>query len=125
MGSLPYSLGAGLPCSPELTAVTLGPNHYDVSSPTLISNQGVLFCTLSSFLQTLGSGECAGGVLYNLGTSNTAPWQYWNGSAWAASVGTTATANAATVVNSNIASFGSLSQIYFKAFLQSSGTSAY
>ncbi len=116
LGSCSYSSSSGLPCSPELKSVTAGPNHYDISSPTLISNQGVSFYNLSSFLQTLGSGGCGGGVLYNIGSSSSGPWMYWNGSAWA-------TANAATVVNTSIASFGSLSQIYFKAFFQSSGTS--
>ncbi len=78
MGNCTYGGTGVLTRSPELKSVTVGPNRYDISAPTLISNQGVSFYNLSSFLQTLGSGGCSSGVLYNLGTSNTGPWQYWN-----------------------------------------------
>ncbi len=84
VGSCTYGGVSELTCSLELKSVAVGPNHYDISAPTLISNQGVPFYTLSWFLQTVASGGCASGVLYNLGTSNTGPWMYWNGSAWAA-----------------------------------------
>ncbi len=123
-GLCTYGGTSGLACSPELSAVSIGPTHYDSTAPTLISNQGVSFYSLSSFLETLGSGSCANGLVYNLGSSSSGPWMYWNGSAWATAGGTTATANSATVVNSNIASFGSTSSVYFKAFFQSSGSSA-
>ncbi len=45
---------------------------------------------------------------------------YWNGFAWATAGGTTATGNAATLANTNVASLGKFS---FKAFFRSSGTS--
>lgn len=123
-GQCTYGGTNGQPCSPELTAVSVGPNHYDPTSPTLSSNQGVSFYSLSSFLESLGSGGCSSGVVYSLGTSNSGPWKYWRGSAWATAGGTTAAANAATVVSSNLGSFGATASVYFKTFFQSSGSSA-
>ena len=121
---------------PELKSVTVGPNHYDTSAPTVISKTGVSYYSLSSVVQTLGTNGCGSGVLYNLGVGasySTATWYWWNGTAWASAGGTTATAttyaNLTASSNAAITAFASTAGIgtgtvYFKAFLQSSGTSA-
>jgi hypothetical protein len=118
-------------CSPELQSVTVGPNHYDSSSPTVVSQSGINFYSLSGAIETLGGGGCGSGVVYNLGigaSSSSATWYYWSGSAWVSAGGTTATANsAAGLTNAVLSTFGSSvgnGTVYLKAFLQSSGTSA-
>jgi hypothetical protein len=82
-------------CSPQLQSVTVGPGHFDSSSPTVVTKNGINFYSLSAAIETLGSGGCNNGgssdaVVYNLGNGTT--------------VGT--------------------GTVYLKAFLQSSGTSA-
>jgi hypothetical protein len=69
-------------------------------------------------------------VNYQLSVDGAA-WKYWNGSAWAMVSGGT-DYNTAAVVNTNIAAFASTFNpttaanvdLYVKAFLASSGTSA-
>jgi hypothetical protein len=62
---------------------------------------------------------------YNLSLDKT-NWKYWNGSAWVAASGNVAQSNHATTIQANASSFASSvgrGTVYFKAFLQSSGTS--
>jgi len=114
---------------PEVKSVTVGPNHYDSSSPTVISKSGVTYRNLSGFTETLGAGGCTSGVTYNLGVGtsySSATWYYWNGSAWASAGGTTVTSSSAATINSHASSFAATAgtgQVYFKAFLNSSGSS--
>jgi hypothetical protein len=117
---------------PELKSVSVDPIHYpsytatDTSpSNTIIGVNGVPFYDLNSFTETLGS-TCPSGVLYNIGLTNTGPWKYWNGTAWVTSNGSAAQANTASEIHANAATFGSTvgrGNVYFKAFLRSSGTS--
>ncbi len=116
---------------PELKSVTVGPNHYDSSAPTVISKTGVSYYSLSNAIQTLGTNGCSSGVLYNLGVGSvysSATWYWWNGSAWAAvTIPGVAQANSAATIATNAATFGTqvgTGTIYFKAFLQSTGASA-
>jgi len=109
---------------PELKSVTVDPLHYP-SEAAIHSNNGVSFTSLSTFAQTLGAGGCASGIGYNLSLDKT-NWKYWNGSTWAGADGTVAQSNTASVIHANTATFGSqvgTGAVYFKAFLQSSGTS--
>jgi len=115
---------------PELKSVTVGPNHYDTSAPTVISKAGVSYTALSNFIETLGSGVCGSGILYNLGVGasyGAATWYYWNSTAWTAvTVPGVGQANSAATLATNASTFGTqvgTGTIYFKAFLQSSGSS--
>ena len=122
-------------CSPELKNVSVGPVHYDSSSPTIIGKTGVSFITLSSFVQTLGT-SCASGVTLNLGIGtsySTATWYWWDSAAnsgsggWVTADGTFAKSSSAATVNAHVSSFAtqvSTGTVYFKAFLGSSGSSA-
>jgi hypothetical protein len=120
--------GTGVPntwCSPELKSTSVGPGHYGNSVNTVSNSTGQGYVTLSSFAETLGTGGCTTGVVYNLSKDNST-WYYWNGSAWTLANGSVVQANAATSINSNIATFPvqvGTGTLYFKAFLQSSGTS--
>jgi len=114
---------------PEVKSVSAGPNHYDSSSPAVVSKTGVAYKVFSGVTETLGAGGCSSGVTYNLGVGasySSATWYYWNGSTWTTTSGTTATSNSAAVINSHASSFAATAgtgQIYFKAFLNSSGSS--
>lgn len=118
---------------PELKSVTVDPIHYPAylstdTTPgtTIIGNNGISFIDLNAYTQSLGAGGCSTGVVYNIGLSNTGPWKYWTGATWATADGSSGQANAATVINTNIAAFGTqfgTGSVFFKAFLQSSGTS--
>jgi hypothetical protein len=112
---------------PELKSVTIGPNHYDPSSPTIVGLGGVASPVLTSFVQTLGANGCATAT-YNLGigtAANSATWYYWNtvAGAWSVANGTTAKSNSAAVINTNIVNFPTIgaSTVYVKAFLNSNG----
>ena len=123
---------------PQVKSISIAPTHYDPTSPTVVGDMGVKISTLTSFAQTLGGGGCSS-VVYNLGVGNTASsasWYWWNSAvgpncssagtgAWCPAGGTTATANSATVVNTNVGAFSAfmtLGSAYFKAFLISNGT---
>lgn len=124
-----YGAGATW-CSPELRSVTVDPIHYDSSAPTIIGKNGVSYYSLGSFTASLGTGGCGSGVLYNLGvgsSSATATWYWWNGTAWVTANGTVANANTSAVINTNASTFGAqlgTGIVYFKAFLQSSGSTS-
>jgi hypothetical protein len=115
-------------CSPELKSVTIDPTHYDTSAPTIINKTGVSYSSLSNFVQTLGSDGCSSGAVYNLGigaTYGAATWYWWNGTIWTTADGTTSKANSAATVATNISSFATqvgTGTVYFKAYLQSSGS---
>ncbi len=115
-------------CSPELKSVTIDPVHYNNSAPTIINKTGVSYSSLSNFIQTLGSGGCSSGAVYNLGVGSTygaATWYWWNGSIWTTADGTTSKANSASIIADNISTFATqvgTGTVYFKAYLQSSGT---
>lgn len=114
-------------CSPELKSVTIDPVHYASDSPTIIGKTGTSYQSLASFTETLGA-SCGSGIGYNLGVGavySSATWYYWNGSAWVVADGTAAQSNTAAVLGANVASFATqvgTGTVYFKAFLNSSGT---
>jgi hypothetical protein len=122
---------------PELKSTTVDPIHYPQylstdTSPgnTIIGVNGISFYELNAFTQSLGAGGCSNGVVYNLGLSNTGPWKYWTGAAWATADGSSSQANtaAALVASSNAAltAFASdvgRGSVFFKAFMASDGTS--
>jgi len=122
--------------TPELKTVTIGPTHYDTSSPTVVSTNGVNYYSISNYIQTLGT--CASGVTYNLGvgaSAAAATWYWWNPAAnsgaggWVAAGGTTTTSSSAATIASHAAAFSVTAGIgagtaYFKAFLNSSGSTA-
>jgi hypothetical protein len=113
---------------PEVKSVTIAPNHYDATSPTVVGLGGVAAPVLTAFTQTLGANGCPTAT-YNLGigsSASSAAWYYWNTatSAWASASGNTSQSNAATVINTNLASFPTVgtATVYFKAFLNSNGS---
>jgi hypothetical protein len=111
-------------CSPELTNVTAGPNHYDTSAPTITNNVGVPYASLTNLIETLQSAGCSSGTLYNLSPDNS-HWYYWTGTAWGLASGTEA--NSASAIAAQLSTFAtqvSSGTIYFKVFLQSSGATA-
>ncbi len=112
---------------PELKSVTLGPTLFDSSSPAVIGVTGPAFSALRSFSESIGPGGCPGGVVYNLALDPAGPWKFWNGFSWSGSDGTAAQANAASVVSAHLSRFipdVGAGSIYFKAYLQSSGSAA-
>lgn len=122
-------------CSPELKSVTVGPTRYPTSSPTILTNSGVQYSSLSTAVQTLGLDGCSSEVQYNFGvgvTAGTASWYWWNGSNWLAADGTvakstthsnlTASSSAALMAFATQVS-GGTGTVYLKIFLRSSGTS--
>jgi len=116
---------ASVALGPELKSVTVDPVHYPLEA-AVSGNNGVPFYELTSLTQSLGAGDCTSGVVYNLALSNTGPWKYWNGSAWVTANGTEAHANSAATFSSQLSSFGAQvgrGNVYFKAFLRSSGQS--
>ena len=120
-------------CSPELKSVAVGPNHYDTSAPSVVTKTGISFYSLSGAIETVGSGGCASGVVYNLGygaSYDTATWYYYNAGNWLVSGGAASTSNSAVSLNASssaaLAAFGNqigTGTVYLKAFLQSSGES--
>jgi hypothetical protein len=111
---------------PEVKSVTIGPQHFDATSPSVVGHVGVTIPILSSFTQTLGSNGCTSAT-YNLGigtSSSTATWYYWSGSAWTVAGGTTATSSSAAAINTNLVSFPTVGSntVYFKAYLNSNGS---
>ena len=122
-----YGGGANTaPCSPELKSVSAGSSNYDSSGAAIANRTGVNYTYLANFIETLGSSGCPNGALYDLSPDNT-HWYYWTGAAWGLATGTTATANPASTIATNAPSFATqvgAGTIYFKAFLQSSGSSA-
>lgn len=113
------------PCMPDLTSLTMTPaTRYSTTNPSVYTNNGMSFYTLSTFTATLGGGGCAGTAKYQLSLDKVT-WYYWGGAAWI--VGTNyATASDAATVNTNIASFASVGTgtLYVRAFLPSNGTQA-
>ncbi|RYD69638.1 MAG: LamG domain-containing protein, partial [Verrucomicrobiaceae bacterium] len=47
-------------CSPEIKSVSVGPIHYDSSSPTIVGHTGAAYQSLDSFAESLGSA-CGSG----------------------------------------------------------------
>ena len=121
-------------CSPELKSVSVDPIHFDSTSPTVVTQVGENYASLSGFTETLGAG-CTGGVTYNLGIGSSygaATWYWWDSAAlagvgnWVVANGTSTRSNAAAIVNSHISTFHTAlgaGTLYIKAFLNSDGLS--
>ncbi len=114
---------------PEIRNVSIGPTHYDSTSPYLTTITSVPFANLMNMLDT-ATITCPGGVTYNLSPDNTT-WYWWNGSAWVATVNgkDPTTSNSATVLNTGAPNPISLYQkapkfMYVRAFLKSNGSTA-
>ena len=114
---------------PEVRSVSIGPTHYDSTSPYLTTITSVPFANLMNMLDT-ATITCPGGVTYNISPDNTT-WYWWNGSAWVATVNgkDPTTSNSATVLNTGAPNPISLYQkapkfMYVRAFLKSNGSTA-
>ena len=121
-----YGSGA-VACSPEIESVTIGPLHYDSTSPQVSNVTGVSFHYLTGFTQTLGANGCAAGPTYLLSIDNVHWYYYVPGSlSWNLSNGTSTQASLASVLTSTaMNAFSSqvgTGTLYFKAFLNSNGT---
>jgi trimeric autotransporter adhesin len=120
-----YGSGATA-CSPELQSVTIGPNHYDTSAPTVISSAAIghSYQTLSSFVESLAGAGCSAGAKYAL-SPNGSTYYYWNGTTWSSSSGTYATASPGTDLATNISTFPGVAgtgTLQVMSFLNSTGT---
>tara|TARA_B110001454_G_scaffold218991_1_gene249024 strand:+ start:60036 stop:63635 length:3600 start_codon:yes stop_codon:yes gene_type:complete len=123
-----YGSGA-VPCSPEVKSITIGPNHFDTTIQSIISNAGLGVAyqtfTASGVTEILGSNSCSSGIRYALSSDGT-NFYYWNNTSWVAS-SSYSTANDIATLNANIVTFSSspagLGTLQVKAYLKSSGTS--
>ena len=117
---------------PELKSVTVGPTHYDSTSPTVVTKTSLNFNSFTTFTDDSAS-TCASpsSVSYNLSPDGTT-WYYWNGTAWA-SGGSATNSNTASVLNTMTGgppavnpisqySLGSPGAVYIKTYLKSDGT---
>lgn len=106
------------PCSPELQAVVVSPNHYDSTLPTVSNSNTVAFHNLTGFTSTT---SCSAGVTFQISPDNV-NWYYYTGAAWALAAGTQSSTTAS--INSHIGTFATsigTGNVYFKAFLGSNG----
>lgn len=113
-------------CSPEIKSISVGPGHYDTTAPTISNKTGLNYTTLATLVETLGASGCSQGTGYNLSPDNI-HWYYWTGAAWGLADGTVSKTNSAATLTTHLPSFATQAgngNLYFKAFLQSSGTSA-
>jgi len=111
--------------TPELKNVTIGPDHYTPSSPTVSNNTGTAYTQLTSFAEVLGTNN-EGVVRYQISNDNV-DWYYWDGTQWSKETGQGAPSEASTASNisSNLSTFQSsvgIGDFYFRAFLTSDST---
>ena len=115
-------------CSPEVQAVSVGPHSYAANAPVLQSKLGYPMHNLSGLNLTLGSSGCAAGIGLTLGLAATGPFYYYTGMTWAVANGTVANSNmAAQLTPAALSSFAlqvGTGTVYFRAFLQSNGSTA-
>ena len=110
--------------TPELSSVTVGPTHYPGDRPTIITNDGQEFVTLSGFSQTLGASNACTDIRYQFAVNNTSTWYFYSPTAttWVAVSDDYDYANTSTPINTNISTFPtdvSTGTLYTKAFLAS------
>ncbi|MDD4901449.1 MAG: hypothetical protein PHS62_05140, partial [Patescibacteria group bacterium] len=93
---------------------------YASTSPSVYHTSSLAPANVTSWNSFI---ETATGVVnYQLSSDDGTTWKYWNNSAWATAT-TTANANSASVVNSNINLFSAAAgKIRWKAFLVSNGS---
>lgn len=99
-------------------------SFFPSDSPTITSNTGQGYSSLSGFTQTLGSGS-TGTIKYQISPDNGSTWYWWNGSSWASTSSGYTEATLSTDINSHIASFtaGSNPKTFkWKAYLNSNGS---
>jgi hypothetical protein len=110
--------------------VTNGPTLYDNTQPQITNASAIPYTSLSSLTETLGSvNGCSGGVQYILSPDGT-NWYYYAAGNWspsAAGVGSFTDSNpASTLTSQALGAFANqvgTGQLYFRAFLNSNGTS--
>jgi len=105
--------------SPTLKSVSIGPTHYDGTSPIVVNTTGTTYSDLSFFSATLGASN-SGTVTYQLSHNGTS-WYYHNSTTWVAAAGVVQS-NTAAQVASNISTFKSVigaGTIYWRAYLTS------
>ena len=120
----PTQGAGGYPCSPELTAVTVSPAHYDSTSPSVANASGLTFNQVTSLTTTLGAPGCPGGVQYTFSYDNV-HWFYYNGAAWVASNNTAVQSTTAAVLTPTVmatfAGQAGTGSLYYTVFLTSNG----
>lgn len=113
--------------APDLKSVVVGPVHYAYASTEeeFVTQEGLSFKSLSSFVATLGAQGCAGtggGVRYQL-SKDKAAWSYYNGSAWGAGTNFS-TGSTSAQLQSGLATYTSASNtasdtVYIRGILKS------
>ncbi|MBB3123284.1 hypothetical protein FHS04_000781 [Mesoflavibacter sabulilitoris] len=93
---------------------------YYTDSPYLESNTGFTYTQpLQIFTETLGTNN-NGTTGYQISSDNGTTWQYWNGSAWTATIATDGTeTSTATEINSNLSSFDASGTFVWRGYLTS------
>lgn len=90
------------PTFPTVTSFNIGAKNTYSGAPSIVTNTGESFSSLSSFSATTG-GTCSPTYQLSLDKST---WYYHNGTSWV-SAASGANSNSKTVVNSNISTFSS------------------
>jgi len=108
-----------------ISIVDLGPTHYASEGVGIIPVGGLTYGNITSFIETLGAGGCAGSVRYLFSRDKTT-WYYVNGSNnWVASDGTYSQASLATTINAQASTFAGqvgTGTLYVQALLKSNGS---
>lgn len=118
----------GVAPDPDVYSVTLGNPHYITSSPYVTSTVAIQYMVLTGFSQSV---TCSSGVKYQLSADGSS-WYYYNSGWVSATTGNATTASTAAVINTNISTFPTAvsasttanNNLFVRAYLESSGSSA-
>lgn len=102
--------------SPQINAVSIGPDHYNAGKPAIVNISGQAYNTLESF-SAITSPTSEGTVSFQI-SNNGIDFYYFNGSNWV--VAGANDSNSESTVDQNIATFPSdvgTGNFHFKAFL--------
>ena len=108
--------------SPEIGSVTIGPEHYPTTVPTITTRKPITgFSSLAQFSESLGLAN-QGSIEYQF-SINGSDWYYHNGTSWVLAHGQTQTSTSSQV-NANAKTFANevgKGSLYVKMFLHSNG----
>ncbi len=102
--------------TPQVSSISVGPTHFDASTPSITPLTGIPYTSLTGFTETLGGGN-VGTVQYQISNDNVT-YYYHNGANWVSAINS-AQSNTALGVNAQISSFVSdigTGDFYFRAF---------
>lgn len=103
--------------SPNVEQISVGPNHYPTSAPSIEVASGFDFLSLSSFTFTT---NCTG-LKVQLSSDDGSTWKWHNGAGWVASDGSYLEASNVATIQSNISTFSGPGKLKWRAFMGSDG----